>query len=488
MEKLNDEYMRIRPKLLHEIREKCIKKNVDKITTSCLYFCTIDSENLGIVFSQNKIISRLTETIKKFLLEDYLHFIEEESGHKLRCSKTLYDNIVKTQTTDLLKIINEDDNDLMFVQYSTVDSDHSCVLLDEDDLIITKDFCKTSSSLVAGAKKEKVINKKGDLVGFKIGEHVWSFKLREKDELTSLSRWDLLRTYLTKPSKESHDKYSKDVSINQEFEEQSFASMLMSLKKWYYVEGKAYNDIDKKYDNLFEEKLLISGIKKHNGIDFIASNYENGTILGGYNDNSTGEKEDNLQFWVYNKEGQKCDYPLDDSSNLIRKRTVYTLKPEISFYLLKCFGEDFVEYLLHSLQNNHVIRNVLRNVELSFKESDNKREIDFFVHSNNDKIYKIEVKRTLSEYNIRDQLKKDGELHDLDYRENKIIDEYLMIGFKADNSCFSAYHYFIDEQNGGPSIDLSIPLFGSKEKKKLRCISEPSFEVLKNKLVRVFNQ
>ncbi|QRX64248.1 hypothetical protein JS578_03045 [Dysgonomonadaceae bacterium zrk40] len=167
-----------------------------------------------------------------------------------------------------------------------------------------------------------------------------------------------------------------------------------------------------------------------------------------------------------------------------KKKLIYVLKPEISFYFRYKYFEDFFEEILKESGLNYI-----SNYKVKYKSNDNEAEFDFIIKTDQ-KIYVIELKTTLRNEEIAKYEKKCMKLmQELPTIQDNL--EFLIIGSLSDENC-ETYRYYIEEgkkqyqdyNSKREEVSIvpyrfTIPIRSSSDK-KLVCIAEPSFERLKS--------
>jgi len=360
--------------------------------------------------------------------------------------------------------------------------------LDSSDILLKDDFFIKNSKIDITSFESELILLEDETVGFSLDEYYWYFNINdikkhilENDNL----KWLMLSNYLTKKNKNSktlEEKYSVAKSdFIEHIEEIDFTKLLSNLVKGFYIDQDL---MPEKYKGFFEENQIFSDISKDKfkNKSFIVNCTENGTALGIHNDNNIGEKSDNLEYWISIEKDKVIHIP--DNGEYKPKRIIaMTLKPEYSFYFMKCFSEDLIEETLKKLTDKGLIISYLRNYD--FLKID--AEVDFFVYLKNSKIIKLEIKKTLSKFNIDIQKTKDEKYYTNDIYN--IISNYFLIGFKGEESIINTYHYFIEQDpSDSNNIDFKIPLYNTKEKKELSCITANDYKNLSEILEKRFNE
>ncbi len=185
---------------------------------------------------------------------------------------------------------------------------------------------------------------------------------------------------------------------------------------------------------------------------------------------------------------------------------VINLIPDISFYYIEKFFEDFLYKILEDIKNEGEIEiDMITNVNLVLDKdaidsfdphnNGNKKEFDFLIYAKKngvEKIILIEAKTKLSRHYIESQIEKTEEIIEAEDRKLKIVDEYCLVSFNSDNICDN-YKYFITKYANGKfnneadeakikSYNFDVPLVKSEDK-LLGCLSQTSYSKLKEMIV-----
>jgi len=359
-------------------------------------------------------------------------------------------------------------------------------IIDYEELDVTSDFFTDDGFIIKNSNyKNKLDNvaalfHESNLKGIRVNETYWYFDFEVIEKYLYASqelKWLYLKTYLTQKSSQNKNKNTEDtILISEYFSDTSFTKLLTKLKDWYYIESET---IPSKYLSLFENNVINMNLtnKSFEKIDFIAPNIKSKTALGIYNRNLDGDTSPNLSYWLRHQDNEYVAYP-NSINNKPKIKTVRTLKPKFGFYLLESFFEDYLKSILEDLKEKKHIKDFIQNVD--FGESNH--EIDFIVLSNNNKIYKIEAKKTLTKFNIDQQKEKDENFIS---KSNFIIfDKFYIIGFKFETKCKEQYSHFLNSRLKKDDLEFSIPLYNTKL--FLSCKAHSNYKILKEYLINEF--
>lgn len=436
---------------------------------------------------ENLSINKISILIQKDFFNIIKNLIKNEINIDISNYPILH-SIIQSYKFNYIYELESVINNIVCLPVSSCLSGYEEMILIKDDIILNDAFVKIESKVISNYKCS-ILFKDEEFQGFCLNKVYWYFDFEDiKDYVLhdTLLKWLLLKIYLTKKNKESKDKEKKYSGIKSDFvkkfRDKNFTQLLTDLINGYYLTDDC---IPKKYQIYFEDNQLFTNIKKdkYRKKTFVVRLSDNGTALGIYDEENTGNKPNNLEYWISLDKESINHFP-NKSEYEPERVVVKTLKPEYSFYLMECFGEDFTEEVLKQLKQKSKIKDYIRNVDFRENIDEKTNEIDFFILSKKDKICKIEVKKTLDKRDIDSQKCKDEVLYNNDIY--KIISEYYLIGFKGDTKIIDTYHYFINSDKDNNNLDFEVPLFNTKEKLSLNCITANNFEALYNKLSEKF--
>lgn len=240
-----------------------------------------------------------------------------------------------------------------------------------------------------------------------------------------------------------------------------------------------------KYEDFFEEVSKLNELKDIDSFDFYVSNTKGVTALGVYTNQKIGTNY-NLLHWVKsNGEDGKLEFYRNIERPISKNvKSVHALKPELAFYFITNYFEDFLEEAIKYTTDDY-----LKNFKLYVNNSDNPLgEFDFLIKSNG-KLCFIEAKTKLTNYYIESYLEKcDQLIKNLKPLEDIVKIEFYLISAYSDDTCESK-RYFIDETvregyNGRREGLKTRPYFfevpiPQHKSTKLTCIAEPEFDKMK---------
>ncbi|TDP58860.1 hypothetical protein [Flavobacterium dankookense] len=254
-----------------------------------------------------------------------------------------------------------------------------------------------------------------------------------------------------------------------------------------YLENNLYvkNDILQNYPQYleyFESVLKIDNLKYLEDFNFFISQSQNPSTLGIYTDKKIdGETHYNLLHWLSKTENNSFNFRDSFTPRTKETKQVSSLKPEIAFYYIHKYFEDFIQKILDELEAEYI-----SNFHLWYNGSD-LGEFDFLIKNGN-KLYFIEAKTKLSKENIEAYQSKCAKTMKA-FQTFGIEVEFLIVGAYSNQSCES-FRYFINR------VDKRIKKYNSKREnlktmpyyfkvpiqeidKKIVCIAEPHYSKLK---------
>ncbi|MEZ0608127.1 hypothetical protein ACAW74_06415 [Fibrella sp. WM1] len=303
----------------------------------------------------------------------------------------------------------------------------------------------------------------------------------KQDELINYYWLSLKIIYQEKVTRKSYTSNDLLKSFKDELRNLEFIHLMShlennhSLKKTFSIQ-----DQHKKY---FELATKIDRLKEIEQFKFYITNVEDATALGIYVDPKFGSSY-NLLHWIKNESrAKKLNHYRSINPIPLAVEEVQVLKPELAFYFIESFFEDFFEYTLINTRKEYI-----RNFKL-YSETKIIGEFDFLVKSKNKLIF-IEVKTKLTDFYIDKFINTCSELleHIGHWPANLKIEFYLFSAF-SDDSCLTK-EFFINRTKKKPNYNsqrlglksvpyyFTIPIF-KHPKFELTCIAEPEFKKLK---------
>ncbi|THV56431.1 nuclease-related domain-containing protein [Chryseobacterium candidae] len=441
--------------------------------------------------------TRFIRAVKKFgLLEDIIGNLNDEkirnslSKINLFESDTFYKDIIETVDSTIKPQLPFLDIDLLDETKYTKDSiddkdiwiNNSCyssVFLINEDLINSEDVYLVSdneSNATIGILLQKTLipYTKIDITDYISNEKMLDFF------------WQMfLYNYSTKTKISPISASGKELTeFKHKINDGELNKLLSFLKYNLYIKDEKI--IPQEFLIFFEKVTLISQLKYIENFEFLVSeSKENHTALGIYAKEKIG-REYNLIHWLNNNGEDNLSHFRNSQGNRKRKNNIHTLKPEISYYFIENYFEDFFDRILR--ENDYEF---MRNIEL--ESIDFKCEIDFLIKTKNT-LYIVETKTKLTKYYIESHIKKISKIINLlkNLTNKKIEIKFLMVSAYSEESV-QDFKYFINEhkiynkkRDGLSSIpylfDVPIP---DKENEILQCISEPEFDKLKSLILEV---
>lgn len=258
-----------------------------------------------------------------------------------------------------------------------------------------------------------------------------------------------------------------------------FAQLLVHLQYNLYLQ-KDTHEIPEKYKGFFEEvyyidefeekteQLLFTGCHMKEQID------NRQTMLGMYRTKKSDTKY-NLHAWINVESEGSQKMTTGGSIKDTHIKTVYALKPYLSYY----FCSDYFEDLFSSVLSECSIP-FLHNFELytSKNPKDAFIEIDNLIKKNDGTLVYIENKTTLNRNNIEETIVKVSNFHRITVDNNKEINiEYYIIAPYRNETIEQGFGYFVNME-GSSLNNFYVPIAQFKGV-KLHCIVEPEYDKLK---------
>ncbi|MDQ1162961.1 hypothetical protein QE422_003329 [Chryseobacterium sp. SORGH_AS 447] len=278
-------------------------------------------------------------------------------------------------------------------------------------------------------------------------------------------------------------------SFKNEIKKKNFTNLLSYLKQNLYIDHELLTKEEYiPFRIYFTPSLKIQDVKYLKKLNFFINDAESSTSFGIYSSEKLAEDSNhfNLIHW-YDRTNEGKDLKYRD--NLGPKGTkdvhkVNTLKPEIAFYFITKYFEDYIENLLNEISNN-----TISNFHL-FNGIDDLGEFDFLVKGL-ETFYFIEVKTTLTKYYITEYIEKCQKVMNA-FKDIAVKIEFIIIGAYSHSNLEDLKHHILTSHRGNKRYNnrinnldtipynFKIPI--EKGDKNLLCIAESNYTLLKTLL------
>ena len=240
-------------------------------------------------------------------------------------------------------------------------------------------------------------------------------------------------------------------------------------------------------EEFFQDIAIIEDLDELQNYQFFSSNLDKTldcVFLGIHKKDKAGSKSFKLIHNFINRGSNLEDFNGSMQINRKKKQLVKILRPELTFYFLQNFYENFVEDCMQKIQNDNLPVDFVINQHVTKDNRDN--EIDM-ISFNQKNIFFIELKTILSIQCITayqdkcNQWLKDNE-------EISSFMKFVIIGCYGNeelNICKGKESELYNTKREGlknPAYDFTVPLENGHI---LRCFTESSFDKLKLKLIEV---
>ncbi|MEZ2441716.1 hypothetical protein AB6805_08335 [Chitinophaga sp. RCC_12] len=346
-----------------------------------------------------------------------------------------------------------------------------------------------SISLVLDASKENEneIGVKYNSLIFLTASSVDDLKPLIKPEFFLDYFWFQMHFLFTKrlPRKSGGD--SKELREFKAFIKEAELNKLLSfIQKNHYIQGIV---VPAQFSHFFEEVSVVKKLDHIKDYDFYISSAKGKTALGIYTNTKIG-KSFNLLHWIKDDDTEKGFefFRSDASPTKQPQEKVLVLKPEIAFYFMSSYFEDFLETAVEELKLNYIT-----NFEV-FYNTDSLGEIDCVIKTDK-KICFIEAKTKLTNDYIEGYLVKCSKILDaLKPIEGILPIEFYIVSPYSDDSC-KLKQYFINlnqvpgynvEREGVRTVPyyFQVPI-AQHNNALLTCIAEPEYETLKSLIEKI---
>lgn len=267
-------------------------------------------------------------------------------------------------------------------------------------------------------------------------------------------------------------------------------SDITKLRDNLYIDSENLSDGCSRY---FDRMLKIQKLKKFETYKFYIDEPDddkNGSVFGIYQ-NIKIDPDYNLKYLFENKQHKLNDKSLE----VIDKEPVWVLKPVIAQFFLSDFFERFLFAALDELQNDNIIEGSLKNYNAKWQNG-NKCEIDAIVKSYN-RLFFIEAKTTLTVSLINEYIKKCQKLIK-DFREVEDKLCFIIVGYFS-NPELNVFKNTVSPSNIPKGYNdkrekiNTIPYYfevpiDQASNHTLICFTEPSYNMLKSTLTKIFKE
>ncbi|WP_036676346.1 hypothetical protein [Pedobacter sp. R20-19] len=446
--------------------------------------------NLNEYIKQKKIFLHLTESIQD----------QEIQANVKKLTKVGFDDLFKSVVT----LTSKRKNWIPYIPslYFQADSITTSEI-DQKDLLINNQKLSQDFGLTFGAENEVnqifTQNEEGEYDEIGITYKSLFFPLVNSDLGRFISAdnyinyvWLMFKEVFKKPVGRGND-FETDLqkSFRVKVKEDALSNLLSNLEKNLHLPIELQNQLGE-YELFFECVTQITKLEEFADLEFYVTSEQGKTSLGIYTNQKIGKKY-NLLHWIKgNDNSVSQDYYRDAKAPISKSNSMkLTLKPEVAFYFLSNFFEDFLEQAILAHTSQYI-----KNFEL-YTNNSNVGEFDFLIKTPK-KLCFIEAKTKLTDEYIESYIVKCSKLlRQLDSISERLNIEFYLISAFSDKTC-QRKKYFIDQSptDGGYNtrrdnlstipynFQVPIPQFANRQ---LNCISEPNFENLKN-LIEVICQ
>lgn len=299
--------------------------------------------------------------------------------------------------------------------------------------------------------------------------------------------WELLTHAFVTRSKGEISEHSE--SFKNVFKDGEFCQTLSHLKYNLYIEQKDYVMPDK-YLEYFDEVYSLenlSHIPDFNLFTGVREDHSDKSLIGVYSKTKIGSLY-NLLHWVIGKEGDNAHvFSGDQKGKPAQIIKAFALRPQYSYYYISKFFEEIFVDILKELDVPS-----MNNIELQYKGSTTTSiEIDVILQKNDGTVVVVENKTNLSKENIESTLHKFQKFHSyLTKGFPSIKIEYMLVAPYSNQSVKDGFYYFVKRSGNGEKsregynckiYDFRIP-FAQFDDLELRCLVEPDYSILKEKI------
>lgn len=446
------------------------------------------------VFDQSKCkscSSVITTWVKNFNpIEKLFGFIESDDLRRLsERSQTLINQIYYNIA---VKICDEKPWPSCLVNKSWINLERlRTSIVDQSSIWID-----TNIRAITGEVADITINEISDnstLIAVQLGDYIFPFDnidIRILSEYQPEYFWKMLNEVFSPDGKPVVKRTEID-NFLESCKNPVFSKLLSNLEFNLYLPGEY--EIDNQFTDMFEEVYYIDKLPHMDNIIIFTGiptrvQADSGhTLVGSYEKEKKG-KEYNLLHWVNAKQD---GYTVTRGGQSEKKtgKKVYALKPHLSYYFCSKYYEDCFVSILNEIGCAN------RNNICLFQQGSNDAfiEIDALIFKREKSFIYVENKTYMNKNNIEETLAKIERFSkEMTVQYGELKWEYVMTAPYCDNSIEQYYRYFIKNQGrlesrkgyGHSILDFTIPM-AQFEDLSLRCIVEPDYTIMKEKIIQL---
>jgi len=280
--------------------------------------------------------------------------------------------------------------------------------------------------------------------------------------------------------KDNSFKYSPTKLVTEfkkDVEKSNFTSILSYLKHNLYID-KAILSEDSPLQKYFCDVVALSQLNQLENFSFYVADAKK-SLFSVYKTDKAGIDSLNLLHSISSDENKVSCWRGESNVRRIPKNIVSILSPDVAFYYVRLFFEEFVQKALAELSDSYSFSYVA-NQKVSYVNGEN--EIDIIALA--DKIYFIELKTNLSMDYVTAYKEKCMRWLDLC---PEIADsmEFVIIGFLGKDDLLSQNSSAVKRKGMNTrTYSFKIKL---KNQKYLNCFTESSYSLLKKKFKKLLN-
>lgn len=367
--------------------------------------------------------------------------------------------------------------------------------LDTSDIWINKDKFKKEFSIEIGVDNNVslVKSKLNDEIGICYNDYIFPLKPDLNEYIDEDRKSDFYWIQVKEVFKANDNKNNYKSQLIEDFKSKIKSNFFTNLLS--YLQENLYLPTDlletakgSKLKKFFTSSLKIEEVKYLKKLNFFINDSDNPASFGIYTFEKLAEDAShfNLIHW-FDRTAEGKNYKYRDNlgpQKVTDVSKVSTLKPEIAFYFITKYFEDFVECLLDNLEleflsNFHLYSGILHL-----------GEFDFLVKKENT-FYFIEVKTTLSKYYIKDYTEKSRKVLEA-FKDIDVNLEFIIIGAYSNQTVEDLKYHITNSHKGYKKYNnnleglntipylFKVPIEATE--KHMLCISQPNYNSLKSLL------
>ena len=266
--------------------------------------------------------------------------------------------------------------------------------------------------------------------------------------------------------------------------DETFTDKLFYLEDNLFVPEEHFNKIQG-LEEFFNDIIIVDGLFELDNYEFFSANIGKAApFIGIHKKDKAGSQSYKLLHYLQNEGGKLKNYRGNNQKHKCAGRKAKILKPDIAFYYLLRFYEDFTSLALNEIRDNNKSIDFITNQNVSYNGQRNEIDVIAF---NGRNIFIIELKTNLTIESIISFQKKCNRW----LKQNADISpslKFIIAGSRGKETLNICTSKVIEADDGvnnaplNPTYTISVPLDNGED---LLCFTESSFTRLKDRLSQI---